>query len=366
MSVINRRREARVIGTTWEAIREATAVEDEAAWSAWDRFLPPQAFRLRLLLIGAADGDLERAATADKSFVEEAGALDGLISWLGPADDVEFDFEVERLIQKKQRFERVVRSAGFEPPKTVRELAALMADLGLFHRAVDEGRESWRLPEAPPRPEHCLPVTSDLAPEPLHDPGFEWMTERILRRLQEGPRREFPTTVTELAERCGLTIENARRGVKELMDTELARLVRRTEVEVDPEDAPASKPLMLIVDDNVMTQYAPKPAQPWQPESVPPASDTQAAQAGTAPATAGRRPRLLLERLFKTVEGPGWTKPLRNRPCVRRGRGTAAGYSTYWTGLLDRLDRAIAPGYCTGTPSQDMGAGRRGADKESF
>ena len=85
-----------------------------------------------------------------------SGGLDCRVRWFHP-DDAD-DREVKRCgrIARRECL-AAFRKAGIRMPCTVRELAWVMADLGIL--TTEAGRSRWRWPEWPPLPEEVLPVS---------------------------------------------------------------------------------------------------------------------------------------------------------------------------------------------------------------
>ena len=96
-------------------------------------------------------------------FHRDTGGLDGPVWWTFPDQDETDQLAMDRASQ--EIFEAVLERAARVPPGSVRQLAMLMADLGVFERELVGGVEMWRSPEALPLVAERLPVSEQFTAE---------------------------------------------------------------------------------------------------------------------------------------------------------------------------------------------------------
>lgn len=222
--------------------------------SGWDRFLPPQAMYLHMLVATATvadrDGSLEDlASTLGKGWFElRVGTWDAPLNW---DPDGDADAEQQALdAERKRVFEAALIASGRHVPTTVAELAALLADVGVFI-VQRSGTERWRSTEVLPLVAERLAVDVTWADA---EDAHRWriQSEEAAQRIivwVEGLGRPHRLAVTllEVAEGAGLALEEARFGLTSLLDDGDFVLLGE-EGSLDPERIEAARPLTLGVD----------------------------------------------------------------------------------------------------------------------
>lgn len=136
----------------------------DGAWvhSGWPFVLPQQATALHMLIATATDRNLDGSLDDLVDDVGEGwfdyftGGLDCPIRWVHP--DAAGDRRERRIGRAVRReFLTSFHDAGRTTPRTVRQLATTMAELGIFRTAAEPSR--WRTVRWPPLVEEVLPVS---------------------------------------------------------------------------------------------------------------------------------------------------------------------------------------------------------------
>lgn len=148
----------------------------------------------------------------------------------------------------------MLERAARVPPESVRQLAVLMADLGVFEREVVGGVERWRSPETLPLVAERLPVSERFAAEEdqrrwrsLHEDS----AQAIIRHLVDvlGEPDEVSTTLARLAADTGLDLSDLRFGIAALLDDgDFALIDGSSGNDVDPETVEEVRRIVLRVD----------------------------------------------------------------------------------------------------------------------
>lgn len=225
----------------------------------WNRVLPPQDFPLVILVATATvndlDGDLDELLDqtfGDRQWHLLGDHLDSLISWTGytpPGKDVHPD-DIARGEQARHVFEEAMRAAERPLPTTVRDLAHLMAEFGIFVRSAEGKR--WRMGEPLPLPAEVLPLPPEVVADLDH---LRWLdvTEtlagRIISYVVDGLGRP-PSVATSIGRLCratGLDANDVRLGLARLIgDGEFS--TTRVGRPVDPETLLEHARFVLQVD----------------------------------------------------------------------------------------------------------------------
>lgn len=234
-------------------------------WDAgWVRFLPRQATELHMLVLTATlrglSGDLDDLIPQilperPERWDELTGGLEGPVWWSFP--DETDDAEQRALDREAQsRFETTIAATEWELPRTVRDLAELMAQLGVFE-VVRKGEVlEWRCPDPLPLVSEQLPVPADFA-EQEDRLRWERLTERaaqaIIRHVVEelGRPDSVLTSIGSLSEACDLLPEDTRHGLQNLLDVGDFRLVDGPDADArdtDPETVPENEQVVLVPD----------------------------------------------------------------------------------------------------------------------
>lgn len=198
----------------------------DGSWvhSGWTSLLPQQATPLHMLVATATDaeldGDLDLLVDELGSIWFEyfSGGLDCRVRWFHP-DDVD-DREVRRCARIARReCVAAFRKAGIRMPRTVRELAWVMADLGIL--TTDAGRSRWRWPEWPPLPEEVLPVSRAFRKA---EDARRWssmhadIAHEIIELLEDAPEDlSVLTSIEQMEERTGFPELSVRAGFEVLL-----------------------------------------------------------------------------------------------------------------------------------------------------
>lgn len=237
------------------------AVNNEWFTCGWHQLLPRQAFPLHMLVASATVHDLDGGLD---SLLEQMqfganwnmlyGGLDAAPLWTLPEDNDDRE-QIEFDTTWQDRFTTTMQAAGRPLPTTVRDLAGLMAELGVFEREATGAGERWRSPDVLPVPEDILPLAPDLAA----DLGMLRWNDRIEPYVQELIRylieldepAELATSVQRLARATGLDEESVRQGLAGLVADGDLRVVRGEgpqETTADPERLAEHARCRLLVD----------------------------------------------------------------------------------------------------------------------
>lgn len=198
----------------------------DGSWvhSGWTSLLPQQATPLHMLVATATDaeldGDLDLLVDELGSvwFGYFSGGLDCHIRWIHP-DDAD-DREVKRCgrIARRECL-AAFRKAGIRMPRTVRELAWVMADLGIL--TTEAGRSRWRWPEWPPLPEEVLPVSRAFRKA---EDARRWssmhaeIAQDIIELLADAPEDlSVLTSIEQMETRTGFPELSVRAGLEVLL-----------------------------------------------------------------------------------------------------------------------------------------------------
>lgn len=191
--------------------------------SGWHRLLPPIAFSLEMLIATAtqadADGDLDDLIAAHPVLAEQLpdrGATPLL--WHEPGRE---SAELERRRdQAREALRNALASRGLTMPTTLRELADLLAQLGVYHhtRGID-GRHQWRALQLPVVDLLDLPAEW-IAAE--NDARWLMVTStpavHLHRALAHSERvPTIPTTIDRLASDVDATAAEVRLGLEGLL-----------------------------------------------------------------------------------------------------------------------------------------------------
>ncbi|MDT7783037.1 MAG: hypothetical protein QOF58_1456 [Pseudonocardiales bacterium] len=191
--------------------------------SGWHRLLPPIAFSLEMLIATAtqtdADGDLDDLIAAHPVLAEQLpdrGATP--LRWHEPGrESVEME---RRRDQAREALRGALAGRGLTVPTTLRELADLLAQLGVYHhaRGVD-GRHQWRALHLPVVDLLDLPVEWLAA-----ENNARWLMvtstpaahlHRALAHTERVPT--IPTTIDRLASDVDVTAAEVRLGLEGLL-----------------------------------------------------------------------------------------------------------------------------------------------------
>ncbi|KOV81776.1 hypothetical protein ADL03_27665 [Nocardia sp. NRRL S-836] len=206
-----------------------------ADWTAsgWHRLLPPIAFSLEMLIATAtqddADGDLDDLIAAHSVLAEQLPDRGATPLRWHEAGKESVDLE-RRREQARETLSHALAGRGLPVPTTLRELADLLAQLGVYHhtRGTD-GRHRWRALQ--------LPVVDllDLPAEWLcaeNDARWLMVTSmpaaRLHRALVHSERvPTIPTSIDRLASDVDATAAEVRLGLEGLLYQGVLSIERR-------------------------------------------------------------------------------------------------------------------------------------------
>jgi hypothetical protein len=225
--------------------------------SGWERFLPRQAIILHMVVATATvrevDGPLDDLVglLGPNGFVLRTGGFDAPLWWSFPDEKPAAEqLELDRRTQA--RFEATLAAAGRDLPRTVRDLASLMAELGVFDHTVVDGVHRWRSPETLPLVAERLPVPDDFAAD---EDRFRWASiheaaaQAVIRYIHAVGRPDaIRTSLAELATAVELELDDVRFGLAVLVDDGDFSLLDATGGLVDPETVSDGKHVTLAVD----------------------------------------------------------------------------------------------------------------------
>lgn len=193
--------------------------------SGWQRLLPTGAMLIEAA-VGTAtvreiDGTLEDliAGLGYAGTVSLPNGLDAPLTWV----EQDADEETRRLREQAQAaFHTAVAATGRPAPTTIGELAALLAELGVYqHTATADGTHRWRS-------EADLPPMVDVLALPQtwveHEEGVQWLTRTgpaaygLQAHLRErGRPAVLATTLERLATDSGVSPAAVRDSVEGLL-----------------------------------------------------------------------------------------------------------------------------------------------------
>jgi Family of unknown function (DUF6042) len=247
-------------------VRVAGEEEDGVAiahdwWtSGWNKFLPRQALWLHMVVATATVKDLDGSlddlidSFGRDAFDRDTGGLDGPVWWTFPDQDETDDEQLAMDRASQEVFEAVLERAARVPPRSVRELAMLMADFGVFEREFVGDVERWRSPEVLPLVAERLPVSEQFTAEEdrlrwrsLHEDSAQAIIRHLIDVL--GEPDEVLTTLARLAADTGLDLGDLRFGIAALLDDgDFALLDGASGNDVDPETLEEVRSVVLRVD----------------------------------------------------------------------------------------------------------------------
>jgi hypothetical protein len=229
--------------------------------SGWEAVLPKQALFLHMLVATATvedlDGDLDELLQVmhgdrpGRRLVE----LDEPVWWSYPDEDL--DDETRQLdTQRRATCEAALAAAGLPTPGTARDLAALMAVLGVFTREQVDGVERWRSPDVLPLPSDRLPLPEEwvaAADARRWRHQLEPSAQRLIRHLADdlGHPGELTTTLELLGRATDLPTESVRHGLAALSEDGEFRVMRRAgggQSDVDPQVLADHARFVLLID----------------------------------------------------------------------------------------------------------------------
>jgi hypothetical protein len=218
----------------------------------WMRFLPVEGLFLAALIGGATvarrSGGLNALAASAPWFAFRGRGLEAPLTW--DHSDIDDDAEQRALdSQRRLQFAESCAARGLAMPETVRQLAHVMAALGIF----EHNHDGWRVARPMPLPTEAL----TLAPENVADEDARrWRaananaSQAILQHLlsAHGKPSRMPTTITALAGTLGRSVEGTRFGLAVLAAEGDIHVLGRSETAVDVEVLGAVEPVTITVD----------------------------------------------------------------------------------------------------------------------
>lgn len=216
--------------------------------SGWESVLPRQGLPLSMIIAtaharemdGSLDELLDQIMGGEWSMLP--GGLDGPLLWTWPRSPGEEPPDAEQLAFDAglhHQFETALAAAEVPLPATVRDLANLLADLGVFEHTTTDDVEQWWFPDQLPLPAEVLPFPPEVVTE-LDARRFREVAEpyaqRIIRHLIDDlaqPAHVW-TTVERLARVTGLDPDAVRLGLAVLVADGEFRIVR-DDGDVNPE-----------------------------------------------------------------------------------------------------------------------------------
>jgi len=219
--------------------------------SGWRYVLPHQATALHMLVATATDRNLDGSLD---ELLEElgfgwfdyfAGGLDCHVRWIHP-EDAEDQVEVAAGERVRRECLTAFSLAGIVLPSTVRELAATMAELGIFTVSPDGSR--WRTVEWPPMPEDALPVSEEFRETENRRRWLKLNEPNALELLHVLPIDDLATTsIDELQRLTDLPEVAVRGGLEVLADDDALTLWDPDGELADPERVPADTRVDLFL-----------------------------------------------------------------------------------------------------------------------
>ncbi len=211
--------------------------------SGWQYVLPQQATALHLLVATATDRDLDGSLD---ELVEELGyawfdyftnGLDCPVRWTHPLD-VGNPIEAEAGERARRECLTAFSLAGMVLPSNVRELAATMAELGIF--AVSQDWSRWRTVPWPPMPEDALPVSQEFRDAENQRRWLKLQEPNALQLLQVLPQDDMAkTSIDELQRLTDLPEIAVRGGLELLVHDGALDLWQPNGDDADPERVPS-------------------------------------------------------------------------------------------------------------------------------
>ena len=209
--------------------RRKDANGNEWMASGWFQVLPmTQGQWLWLLLNGASraevDGDLDALVARGQSgrdpwFDNATGGLEADIFWGFSNEERWRTSEIDASDRlRRQRCVGALGRLGLREPRTVRDLAQVMRDLGLCRREVVGVTERWRVPTVLPLPAEVLPMDPEWERE-SDESRWQYQIAAITGELAElftghlNRPDEVVTTVAELARLIDRDGEDVRQGL---------------------------------------------------------------------------------------------------------------------------------------------------------
>lgn len=230
------------------------AVNADWYTTGWHRILPEPALAVQLIVSTATvdeiDGDLDEllAEVVGGSFPMMPEGWESPAVWSYP--DEKLDDEDQAIRDRcRDVFETAMANSDRTVPTTARELAHLMADLGIFVRSEDGQR--WRCPHPLPLPQEVLPLPDELVKEldqwrwrHTVEPYAQAIIVYVIETLNSPD--EFATTLQRLAQAIELDIESVRQGLTRLGEDEFSFV--RDGQPVDPETLLEHARFMVRID----------------------------------------------------------------------------------------------------------------------
>jgi GNAT superfamily N-acetyltransferase len=225
----------------------------------WGPFLPRPAVDLVVMIASAGEAAFE--GSLDDIYAEfqpitrpiESLEGDASFSFPEPHDDPE-EAEEQREMDEgaRLRFERALQRADRPVPRTTRELAQLLVEIGFLRREIVGDIERWSCPEPLPLIEDLLPLEPDFQAtlarhrwESLHA-GSSY---RVINHLIElGQPDSVTMTLEELSAQVALPVEEMREAIALLVsEGDFTTLSVTGEVE-NPDQLADASPFVLRVD----------------------------------------------------------------------------------------------------------------------
>lgn len=227
--------------------------------SGWERFLPRQAMALCILVSSATINEMDGSLEELNDSLGEAwfdrhtgGGVDAQVFFSHP--DEEPDAEQRELDENaRATLEKALAESNRSMPTTVRQLAELMLNLGIFTMERVDGTERWRVTNPLPLPAEALPLPAEIVEEQdrirwhaVHQESEQELI-RYVKDVLDYPD-EVPTTIAALAEVVNLDEHDCRGGLEVLLANGDFSLVNADSTPVDPQSLSADVPVKLVID----------------------------------------------------------------------------------------------------------------------